>query len=172
VDHNHGTRNGVFGEELNMRFGESFKSSKGLQGDKLQVGLSQERQWADKAKLIAKGYSQKEGIHYNEIFSPVVKHTSIRLLLAIVTQCDLGLEKLNVRTFLHGELEEKIYIKQSEKYFQESQENKVCLLKKSIYRVKQSPRQWYKRFDLFMINANCQQHPMWIWQLCLFQIMQ
>ena len=62
-----------------------------------------------KARLVAKGYAPKEDIDYNEIFSPVVKHTSIRMLLAIVVQFDLELEQMDVKTaFLHGELEEKI----------------------------------------------------------------
>jgi len=56
-------------------------------------------------------------------------------------------------TFLHGELEEKIYIKQPKGYIQEGKENKVCLLKKSLYGLKQSSRQWSKRFDSFMIKA-------------------
>jgi len=74
-------------------------------------------------------------------FSPVVKHTSIRMVLAIVVQFDLELEQMDVKiTFLHGELE-KIYMKQPESYIQEGKENKVCLLKKSLYRLKQSPRQ-------------------------------
>jgi len=58
-------------------------------------------------------------------FSSVVNHTSIWLLLAIVAQGDLELEHLDVKTFLHGVLEEKIYIKQLEGFFQEGQENKV-----------------------------------------------
>jgi len=56
-------------------------------------------------------------------------------------------------TFLHGELEEKIYMKQPESYIQEGKENKVCLLKKYLYGLKQSPRQWCKRFDSFMIKT-------------------
>ena len=95
-----------------------------------------------KVRLVAKRYSQKEDIDYNEIFSHVVKHTSIRLLLAIVAQGDFELEQRDVKTiFLHGELEERIYMKQSEGFFQEGQENKLCLLKKSLYGLKQSPRQ-------------------------------
>ena len=86
--------------------------------------------------------AQKEGIDYNVIFSPVVKHTFIQMLLAIVIQFDLELEQIDVKTtFLHDELEEKIYMKQPECYIQEGKENKVCLLKKSLYGLKQSPRQ-------------------------------
>jgi len=55
--------------------------------------------------------------------------------------------------FLHGEQEEKIYMKQPEGYTQEGKENKMCLLKKSFHRFKQSPRQWYKQFDSFMIKT-------------------
>ena len=88
------------------------------------------------------------------MFSPVVKHTSILILLVIVAQFDLELEQMNVKTiFLHGELEKKMYMKQSEGYIQEGQENKACLLNKSLYELKQSPRQWYKQFDSFIIKA-------------------
>ena len=62
-----------------------------------------------KAMLVAKRYARKERINYNEIFSPVVKHTTIRMLLAIIAQFDLELKQMDVKTtFLHGELEEKI----------------------------------------------------------------
>ncbi|KAL0402528.1 UNVERIFIED_CONTAM: Retrovirus-related Pol polyprotein from transposon TNT 1-94 [Sesamum latifolium] len=61
-----------------------------------------------KARLVAKGYVQKEGIDYNEVFSPVVKHSSIRILLALVAQLDLELVQLDVKTaFLHGDLKRK-----------------------------------------------------------------
>jgi hypothetical protein len=64
-----------------------------------------------KARLVAKGYTQKEGIDYNEVFSPIVKHSSIRVLLALVAQFDLELVQLDMKTaFLHGDLEEDIYI--------------------------------------------------------------
>ena len=66
-----------------------------------------------KARLVAKGHSQKEGINYNVVFSPVVRHTSIRVLLSIMAVHDLELEQMDVRiAFLHGDLEEEIYMEQ------------------------------------------------------------
>jgi hypothetical protein len=66
-----------------------------------------------KARLVAKGYSQVEGIDFGEIFSPVAMLTSIRFLLSIVATFDLEVEQMDVKTkFLHGDLEEEIYMKQ------------------------------------------------------------
>ncbi|PNX68664.1 copia LTR rider, partial [Trifolium pratense] len=77
-----------------------------------------------KARLVAKGFAQKEGVDYNEIFSPVVKHTSIRVLLSLVAHVDLELEQLDVKTaFLHGDLDEEIYMYQPEGYKVEGKEN-------------------------------------------------
>lgn len=82
-----------------------------------------------KARLVAKGYTQREGIDYNEIFSPVVKHSSIIVVLALVTQFDLHLEQMDVKTaFLHGVLEEKIYMAQPEGFVEKGSEKLVCLL--------------------------------------------
>ena len=76
-----------------------------------------------KARLVAKGYIQVEGIDYNNIFSLVVKHTSIHVLLALVVAKDLELVQLDVKTdFLYGELEEQIYRKQLEGFVFEERE--------------------------------------------------
>ena len=102
---------------------------------------------------MAKGYAQKEGIDYNEVFSPVVKHSSIRILLALVAQLDLELVQMDVKTaFLHGDVEEEIYMSQPDGFKVDGKEKMVCKLDKSLYRLKQSLRQWYKRFDKFMIG--------------------
>ncbi|KAG8502451.1 hypothetical protein CXB51_000402 [Gossypium anomalum] len=95
-----------------------------------------------KARLVAKGYAQKEGIHYNDVFSPVVKHSSIRILMALVAQLNLELAQLDIKTaFLLGELEEEIYMTQPEGYKDAGGRNWVCKLNKSLYGLKQSPRQ-------------------------------
>ncbi|KAL9258959.1 Retrovirus-related Pol polyprotein from transposon TNT 1-94-like protein [Drosera capensis] len=97
---------------------------------------------------------------YNEIFSPVVRHTSIRVLLALVAHQNLELEQLDVKiAFLHGNLEEEIYIRQPEGFFMEGKEDYVCRLHKSLYGLKQSPRQWYKRFDSFMMKHGFNKNP-------------
>uniref|UniRef100_A0A2N9I8X0 Integrase catalytic domain-containing protein n=1 Tax=Fagus sylvatica TaxID=28930 RepID=A0A2N9I8X0_FAGSY len=95
-----------------------------------------------KARLVAKGFAQTEGIDYNEVFSLVVKHSSIRILLAMVAQFDLKLAQLDVKTtFLHGDLEEEIYMSQPDGFKVAGKENWVCKLKRSLYGLKQSPRQ-------------------------------
>ncbi|KAG8501848.1 hypothetical protein CXB51_004653 [Gossypium anomalum] len=84
-----------------------------------------------KARLVAKGYSQVPGVDFTDVFSPVVKHSSIRALLGIVAMHDLELEQLDVKTaFLHGELEEDIYMQQPEGFTVSEKEDYVCLLKK------------------------------------------
>ena len=95
-----------------------------------------------KARLVAKGFAQRKGKEYDEIFAPVVRHTSIRILLALVAIYDLELEQLDVKTaFLHGDLDEDIYMEQPEGFVVEGKSELVCKLKKSLYDLKQSPRQ-------------------------------
>jgi hypothetical protein len=86
------------------------------------------------------------------VFSPVVRHTSIRVMLVIVALFDLELEQLDVKiSFLHGDLDEEIYMTQPQGFSAPGQEHLVCHLHKSLYGLKQAPRQWYKRFGSFML---------------------
>ena len=106
-----------------------------------------------KSRLVAKGYSQVEGIDFGEIFSPVAKLTSIRFLLSIATAFDLEVENMDVKTtFLHGDLEEEIYMKQLEGFIVKGNNELVCKLKKSLYGLKQSPRMWYQTFDTYIFG--------------------
>ncbi|KAE8690124.1 hypothetical protein F3Y22_tig00110926pilonHSYRG00104 [Hibiscus syriacus] len=96
-----------------------------------------------KERLVAKGYAQTEGVDYNEVFSPVVKHFSIIILLALVAQLDLELVQMDVKTaFLNGDLDEEIYMTQPDGFKVAEKEEMVCKLEKSLYGLKQSPRQW------------------------------
>lgn len=120
---------------------------------KIKEGIPGFQEPRYKARLVARGFTQREGIDYNDIFSPVVKHCSIRILLALTAVKDFELEQLDVKTaFLHGELEEEIYMNQPKGFEVENELNKVCLLKRSLYGLKQSPRRWYKRFDTFVVE--------------------
>jgi hypothetical protein len=71
-----------------------------------------------KAQLVAKSYSQVEGIDFGEIYFPVAKLTSIRFMLSVAATFDFEVEQMDVKTtFLHGDLEEQIYMKQLEGFF-------------------------------------------------------
>ena len=84
-------------------------------------------------------------------YSLAVKTNSIRTILSLVAVEYLHLEKLDVKTtFLHGDLEEEIYMKRPRGYEVKGKENLVCRLKKSLYGLKKAPRQWYLKFDRFM----------------------
>nr|GEW53899.1 retrovirus-related Pol polyprotein from transposon TNT 1-94 [Tanacetum cinerariifolium] len=113
-----------------------------------EVGSNRYKAW-----YVVHRFDQREGIDFNEVFSLVVHHTSIRVLLFVVALQDLELEQFDVKTtFLHGHLKEEIYVEQPEGFKVPRKEDHVCGLKKSLYSLKQSPRQWYKRFDSFMIG--------------------
>ena len=87
-----------------------------------------------KAQLVAKGYSQAEGIDYGDIFSPVAKLTSVRFLLSLAATFDLEVVQMDVKMlFLHGDLDEEIYMKQPKGFIVKGKKDLVCKLKKSLY---------------------------------------
>ena len=101
-----------------------------------------------KTRLVAKGYTQKEGIYYEETFSLVAMLKSIRILLSIAAHYDYEIWQMDVKTvFLNGNLEEEIYIMQLEGFIAKNQEHLICKLKRSIYGLKQASRLWNIKFD-------------------------
>lgn len=106
-----------------------------------------------KARLVAKGFTQKYGEDFTETFSPVVRHSAIRLLLAIAVQMDLDIDHLDVQTaFLNGDLEETIYMIQPEGFVIHGNENKVYKLNKAVYGLKQASRAWYQKVKDVLIG--------------------
>ena len=93
-----------------------------------------------KARLVAKGFLQKYGVDFEETFAPVAKFTSIRIILSIAAQHGLVLHRMDVKiAFLIGLLDEEIYMKQSEGYIRSKYPDHVCMLKRALYGLKQSP---------------------------------
>ena len=100
-----------------------------------------------KARLVVKGYRQKQGVDYDETFCPVAMLKSIRILLDIIIHYDYEIWQMHVNTaFLNGNLTEEVYMTQP-KGFISGSGNKVCKLQRSIYRLKQASRSWIIRFD-------------------------
>jgi hypothetical protein len=99
-----------------------------------------------KARFVAKGFRQKHGVDYEEVFAPVSRHATVRALLAVAASRDLEVEQLDIKTaFLNGTLDEEIYAEQPEGY--EPGEPMMKLrLHKSLYGLKQASRQWYLCF--------------------------
>ncbi|KAL0303153.1 UNVERIFIED_CONTAM: Retrovirus-related Pol polyprotein from transposon TNT 1-94 [Sesamum radiatum] len=114
-----------------------------------------------KARLVAKCFKQKERIEYFDTYSPVARFTTIRVLIALASVYNLTIHQMDVKTtFLYGELEEKIYMDQPKGFVAHGNERNVCKLVKSLYGLKQTPKQLHEKFDKtilafgFTVNEN------------------
>lgn len=108
-----------------------------------------------KARLVAKGYSQKVGIDYDEVFAPITRLETVRLIISLAAQNSWRIHQMDVKsTFLNGVLEEEVYIVQPQDYEIKGQEDKVLKLKKALYRLKQAPRAWNARIDKYFQERN------------------
>jgi hypothetical protein len=104
-----------------------------------------------KARLVAKGYKQKYGIDYEEVFAPVARLDTVRLLISLAAHHSWKIYQLDVKSaFLNGVLEEEVYVEQPEGFISQGEEDKVYRLKKALYGLKQAPRAWNARIDDYL----------------------
>lgn len=135
--------------------GRSAKASRQISGrfemdlqDKYDADDSVEKY---KAKFVAKGYAQKEGIDYEETFASVARYTSIRTVISLVAQMGWEIHQMDVKTmFVNGVIEEEVYIEQRVGFETHEKKSHVCRLKKALYGLKQGPRAWYGRIDGYL----------------------
>ena len=97
---------------------------------------------------MAKGYAQTYGVDYSDTFSPVAKMTYVRLFISLVATHNWDLHQLEIKNaFLHGDLQDEVYMEQPPKFVVQGEIGKVCRLQKSLYGLKQSPRAWFGKFS-------------------------
>ncbi|GJZ25504.1 retrovirus-related pol polyprotein from transposon TNT 1-94 [Tanacetum coccineum] len=107
----------------------------------------------NKARLVAQGYNQQEGINYNKAYAPVAKLESIRILLAYACALDFKLFQIDVKSAFHnGFIIEEVYVAQPPGFIDFAKPNHVYRLKKVLYRLKQAPKAWYDRLKAFLIK--------------------
>ncbi|GKA07037.1 retrovirus-related pol polyprotein from transposon TNT 1-94 [Tanacetum coccineum] len=107
----------------------------------------------NKARLVAQGYNQQEGIDYDETYAPVARLESIRILLAYACALDFKLYQMDVKSaFLNGFINEEVYVAQPPGFIDFAKPNYVFRLKKALYGLKQAPKAWYDRLKAFLIK--------------------
>jgi hypothetical protein len=100
----------------------------------------------NESRLVAQGFSQKEGIDYEKTFAPVARLEAIRILLAFSVAKGFKLHQMDVKSaFLNGVLEEEVYVRQPPGFESEKYPHRVYKLRKALYGLKQAPRAWYGR---------------------------
>eukprot|EP00253_Pinus_taeda_P017403 PITA_17403 len=103
-----------------------------------------------KASFVARGFSQVEGINYDETFGLVPRYSSIKSMLALSAQMGWKIHQMDVKTtFLNGKIEEEVYIEQPEGFETFNHESHVCRLKRAFDGLKQAPRAWYTKIDRY-----------------------
>ncbi|GJZ14997.1 retrovirus-related pol polyprotein from transposon TNT 1-94 [Tanacetum coccineum] len=107
----------------------------------------------NKARLVTQGYSQEEGINYDETFAPVARIEAIRIFLAFATYMSFKFYQMDVKSaFLNGKLKEEVYIKQPPGFESSEFLDYVCKLNKALYGLKQAPKAWYETLSTFLIQ--------------------
>lgn len=110
-----------------------------------------------KARIVAKGYHQQPGVDYTDTFSPVIKSTTIRIVLGLAVNQDWPIRQIDVNTaFLQGRLKEQVFMSQPPGFSDPAKPNHVCQLKKALYGLKQAPRAWYSELKSFLLATGFQ----------------
>ncbi|WVZ81323.1 hypothetical protein U9M48_028713 [Paspalum notatum var. saurae] len=111
----------------------------------------------NKARLVAQGFCQKEGIDYEETFAPVARLEAIRILLAFAASNEFKLFQIDVKSvFLNGFIEEEVYVRQPPGFEHPKFPNRVFKFQKALYGLKQAPRAWYERLRKFLVDQGFQ----------------
>ncbi|GJY00221.1 retrovirus-related pol polyprotein from transposon TNT 1-94 [Tanacetum coccineum] len=109
----------------------------------------------NKARLVARGYRQEEGIDFEESFAPVARLEAIRIFLAFAAHMNMVVYQMDVKTaFLNGNLWEEVYVSQPDGFVDKDKPNHVYKLKKALYGLKQAPRAWYDMLSSFLISQD------------------
>lgn len=106
-----------------------------------------------KARLVARGFEQQCGIDYTETYSPVIKPSTIRVLLSLAVQFDWSIRQLDVsNAFLHGSVVEEVFMEQPKGFIDHDHPDFVCRLHKALYGLKQAPRAWFHRLSSSILD--------------------
>ncbi|GKF77602.1 zinc finger, CCHC-type containing protein [Tanacetum coccineum] len=106
-----------------------------------------------KARLVIQGFKQNSGIDYFDTYALVARISTIRMLIAMTSIHSLIIHQMDVKTtFLNGELDEVVYMNQPQGFIMLGNENKVCKLIKSLYELKQAPKQCHQKFDKVVLS--------------------
>jgi hypothetical protein len=118
-----------------------------------------------KARFVARGFTQKEGINYEETFSPVVRYTSIQAIISLASVLGWKLHQMDVKTtFLNGKIEQEVFVEQPDGFVLHNKGTHVCKLRKALYGLKQAPKVWYDRIDGFLKSPGFQK--MMLMKIC------